>query len=170
MKRRVEALPSVAERIEAAEQAFVDYQAQQGLSVRHGGNRAFYAPGADMVQMPLREAFRSTEGYYSVLAHELTHSTGHERRLSRQFGKRFGDRAYAVEELVAELGAAMICGTLGIEAEPRDDHADYIASWLRVLKDDKRAVVSAAAHAQKAADLVLAQSAVEAEHELHEAA
>jgi len=156
MKRQAEALPDVAERIEAAERAFAGYQDREGLPVRHGGNRAFYSPGADVVQMPAREAFRSSEGYYSTLAHELTHSTGHQRRLSRQYGKRFGDHAYAVEELVAELGAAMLCGSLGIEAEPREDHADYIASWLRVLKDDKRAVVSAAAHAQKAADLVLA--------------
>lgn len=163
MKRQAEALPNVAERIEAAERAFVAYQDRHGLPVRHGGGRAFYAPGADMVQMPLREAFRTTEGYYSVLAHELTHSTGHERRLARRFGKRFGDQAYAVEELVAELGAAMLCGSLGIEAEPREDHADYIASWLRVLKDDKRAVVTAAAHAQKAADLVLAD--IEAEED-----
>lgn len=156
MKRQAETLPDVAERIEAAERVLADYQDREAVPLRHGGNRAFYSPGADVVQIPAREAFKSTEGYYSTLAHELAHSTGHQRRLSRQYGKRFGDHAYAVEELVAELGAAMICGALAIEAEPREDHADYIASWLRVLKDDKRAVVSAAAHAQKAADLVLA--------------
>jgi antirestriction protein ArdC len=91
--------------------------------------------------------------YYATLAHEATHWTRHESRLDREFGrKRFGDAGYAMEELVAEIGAAFLCADLGITPETRDDHAAYIASWLKVLKDDKRAIFTAASHAQKAAD------------------
>jgi antirestriction protein ArdC len=90
---------------------------------------------------------------YATLAHEMTHWTRHENRLNRDFGqKRFGDAAYAVDELVAEIGAAFLCADLGITPETRDDHAAYIASWLHVLKNDKRAIFTAASHAQKAAD------------------
>jgi len=124
-----------------------------GATIRHGGNMAFYAPGPDHVQLPPFEAFRDAESYYATALHELTHWTKHERRLDRDFGrKRFGDEGYAREELVAELGAAFLCADLGITPEVRDDHAAYLSHWLDVLKQDKRAIFSAAAHAQRAAD------------------
>ena len=91
---------------------------------------------------------------YATLAHEVTHWTGHESRLHREFGKRFGDDAYALEELVAELGAACLCANLHLAPEPREETTAYIASWLKVLKADKHAVFTAASQAQKAADFL----------------
>lgn len=138
-----------AERIEHADAFF----AASGADVRHGGNRAFYSGGSDHVQMPHFEAFHSPEAYYATLAHELTHWTKHPKRLDREFGrKKWGDEGYAREELVAELGAAFLCADLALTPEPGEDHAAYIQSWLKVLKDDRRAIFSAAAHAQRAAD------------------
>lgn len=125
-----------------------------GATFRHGGNRAFYAPAAHFIQLPPAEAFRDAESYAATKAHELTHWTGHKERMAREFGRRFGDRAYAFEELVAERGAAFLCADLGITPEPRQDHAAYLGSWLEVLKEDKRAIFSAAAHAQRAADFL----------------
>lgn len=148
-------LPRLAERLEHAEQVTGRYFRQEGITLAHGGDRAFYAPSRDHVQMPLMEAFTSTEGYYSTLLHEAGHSTGHDNRLDRRFGKRFGDDAYAFEELIAELASAMLCGSLNIEDEPRPDHARYLNSWLDVLKQDKRAIFTAASKAQAAADLIL---------------
>ena len=112
--------------------------------------------------MPPFESFRDAESHAATLAHELTHWTKHGKRLAREFGrKRWGDEGYAAEELVAELGAAFLCADLAITPEPRADHASYIASWLDVLKNDKRAIFTAAAHAQRAADYLhgLQQSA-----------
>ena len=146
-----EAVIDPAERIDHAEGFF----ANTGADVRHGGNRAFYSGGSDHVQMPYFETFRSPEAYYATLAHELTHWTKHQSRLDREFGrKKWGDEGYAREELVAELGAAFLCADLALTPEPRTDHAAYIQSWLKVLKDDKRAIFSAAAHAQRAADFL----------------
>lgn len=137
------------ERIETAERFF----SAIGADIRHGGDRAFYSPKADFVQMPPFEAFQDAEAYYAVLAHEATHWTGGRGRLERSFdGKRFGDAGYAMEELVAEIAAAFICAELGLSAEPRADHADYIGAWLKALKGDNRAIFTAAAHAQRAAD------------------
>jgi antirestriction protein ArdC len=129
------------------------FAASTGVEIRHGGNMAFYAIDADRVQMPPFESFTDPESYYATLLHELTHSTRHPSRLAREFGrKRWGDEGYAAEELVAELGAAFLCADLGITPEPRADHASYIANWLEVLKNDKRAIFTASAHAQRAAD------------------
>jgi antirestriction protein ArdC len=123
------------------------------VTIQHGGNRAFYSPDRDIVQMPELQTFRDRESYYATLAHEMTHATRHESRLNRDLGrKRFADAGYAMEELVAEIGAAFLCADLGITPETREDHAAYVASWLKVLKDDKRAIFTAASHAQKAAD------------------
>jgi antirestriction protein ArdC len=138
------------QRIAAAEQFF----AHTGSAVRHGGNRAFYTPSGDFIQMPEFAQFRDTQSYYSTLAHEHTHWTGTKSRLDRQFGARFGDAAYAFEELVAELGAAYLCAALGLFNEPREDHAAYLAGWLRVLKADKKAIFTAAAKAQAAVDFL----------------
>lgn len=144
------ALP-LPERIEAAE----TFATNSGAAIRHGGNRAFYSITDDYVQMPPFECFRDRESYYATLLHELTHWTRHESRLNREFGrKRWGDAGYATEELVAELGSAFLCADLGITPEVREDHAAYLATWLEVLKQDKRAIFSAAAHAQRAADFL----------------
>lgn len=141
--------PNPDERDARAEAFF----AATGADIRHSGSSAFYVPSQDFIQMPAFEAFRDAEGYYATLAHECTHWTRHVSRLDRDLGrKRFGDEGYAREELVAELGAAFLCADLGLALEDRADHASYIGSWLRVLKDDKRAIFSAAAHAQRAID------------------
>jgi antirestriction protein ArdC len=138
-----------AERVERAERFF----GNTGADIRHGGAMAYYAPASDCVQMPAFESFRDAESYYATLAHELTHWTKHPSRLAREFGRqRWGDEGYSMEELVAEMGAAFLCADLGLTPEVREDHAAYIASWLKVLKNDKRAVFTAAAHAQRAAD------------------
>jgi antirestriction protein ArdC len=105
--------------------------------------------------MPVIEAFKDAESFYATLAHENTHWTKHPSRLERDFGRKaWGDEGYAREELVAELGAAFLCADLGLTPEVRDDHASYIATWLTVLKNDKRAIFSAAAHAQRAVDFL----------------
>lgn len=139
------------QRIARAETFF----AATGAVIRHGGNQAYYSITHDYVQMPPFESFQDAESYYATLAHECTHWTRHESRLERDFGrKRWGDEGYAMEELVAELGAAFLSADLDLTPEPREDHASYIASWLKVLKDDKRAVFTAAGHAQRAADFL----------------
>lgn len=138
-------------RIARAESFF----AATGASVVHGGNRACYVPSTDHVHMPCIDFFRDSESYYATLAHEVTHWTRHESRLNRDFGrKRYGDEGYAMEELVAELGSAFLSADLELTPEVREDHAAYIASWIKVLKNDKRAIFSAASHAQRAADFL----------------
>ena len=140
---------SVEQRMETAEK----FIKATGAEIRHGGNSAFYAPSRDLVQIPPFETFKDKEGYYATVLHELTHWTKHKNRLDRDFGKsKFGNESYAREELVAELGAAFLCADLGITPEVREDHAVYLDSWLKVLKDDKRAIFRAVAHAQRAAD------------------
>ncbi|MEK9797002.1 MAG: zincin-like metallopeptidase domain-containing protein [Alphaproteobacteria bacterium] len=104
----------------------------------------------------------STESYYAVLFHELTHWTGHQSRLDRQLANRFGDAAYAMEELVAELGASFLCADNAIATEPRPDHACYIANWLEVLKNDRRAIFTAARQASDAAAYLTSLQASEA--------
>ncbi|GHD99785.1 antirestriction protein [Defluviimonas sp. 20V17] len=124
-----------------------------GARILNGGNAAFYRPASDHIQMPMFEAFFDAQGYYATLAHECIHWTRHPSRLDRSFEQqRFGDVGYAKEELVAELGAAFLSADLGLKLEDRQDHAAYIGSWLQVLRDDKRAIFAAAAHAQRAAD------------------
>jgi len=126
-----------------------------GAEIRHGGNRAYYAPGPDYIQMPHFEFFENRESYYSTLGHETTHWTRHASRLDRDLGrKRYGDEGYAMEELVAELGSAYLCADLGLTPEVREDHAAYIGSWIKVLKNDKRAIFTAAAHAQRAVNFL----------------
>jgi antirestriction protein ArdC len=137
------------QRINRADSFFAALRAD----IRHGGNMAYYSVTDDYVQMPPFECFRDAESYYATLAHECTHWTRHGKRLERDFGrKRWGDEGYAMEELVAELGAAFVSAELDLTPEPREDHAAYIASWLKVLKNDKRAIFTAASHAQRAAD------------------
>ena len=160
---------------------------QHPPELRHGGDRAFYRRSSDLVQMPKPEAFSRPEHYYSTQLHELAHSTGHPSRLNR-FAEEdnpgiFGSPAYAREELVAEMTAAMICGVLGIapvkvEAITPDGQEDlllassaaYLRHWMDVLKADTRAVVIAAAQAQKAADYILGIHHQEAARQRDEAA
>ena len=116
---------------------------------------AYYNVSQDFVQMPPFESFRDAASYYATLAHETTHWTRHKSRLDRDFGrKRFGDEGYAMEELVAELGSAFLSADLDLTPDVRENHASYIASWIKVLKDDKRAIFTAASHAQRAADFL----------------
>jgi len=145
---------SMPERIAHAEAFFQAIRAE----VRHGGNQAFYAPASDHIQMPPFQAFTENLSYYSTLAHEHTHWTANAGRCDRQLGKRFGDNAYAAEELIAELGAAFTCAHLGLSTEPRQDHAQYLASWLRVLKADSRAIFTAASKAQQATDWLISRA------------
>lgn len=124
-----------------------------GADIRDGGDLAYYALERDQVRVPQAAAFPEIEDYYARLAHECIHWTRHPSRLARDFGrKRWGDAGYACEELVAELGAAFLCADLGLELTPRADHAQYIADWLQVLRDDRRFLFQAAAFAQKACD------------------
>ncbi|MHB0952106.1 MAG: ArdC family protein [Allorhizobium sp.] len=137
------------ERIAAADAFF----SATGALIRHGGTKAFYAPDSDAIQMPPIESFRDVASYYATLAHESVHWTGAEHRLDRDLSRYSKNRSErAREELVAELGAVFLSADLGIvpEMEPRPDHASYIASWLTVLKNERRFIFSAAAHAQRA--------------------
>lgn len=151
--------PSQVESIEQAEALML----ASGAKIRHGGNQAFYMPSRDEVVLPAKESFTgtststATECYYSTAFHELTHWTG--PRLNREFGKRFGDDQYAAEELVAELGAAFLCAKVGMSSEPREDHANYLACWIKVLKNDRKAFITAASKASEAADYLLSLAA-----------
>jgi antirestriction protein ArdC len=129
--------------------------------IRCGGDRAYYRPHSDHIQMPDRNRFTgtdtisATESYYATLLHELAHWSGHSRRLDRDLSGRFGKEAYAMEELIAELGAAFLCSDLGVTNQPRPDHAAYIANWLTVLKKDTRAIFTAASKANEAKQFLL---------------
>ncbi|WP_089935275.1 ArdC family protein [Candidatus Entotheonella palauensis] len=141
------------ERIECTERFF----ATLGGAVHHGGFEAYYDSGQDRIHIPNFRCFFDNVGYYSTLAHEYTHWTGHSSRLGRDLCGRFGSHAYAAEELVAELGAAFCCARLNLTVEPRQDHAKYLKSWLDVLRTDKRAIFTAASKAQQAVDWMDAQ-------------
>jgi len=136
---------------------FDAFVADTGAIVRTG-KTACYLPARDEIQMPDRTLFRSTEGFCATLAHELVHWTGAPHRLDRQLTTRFGSRAYAAEELVAELGAAFILASLSLAPEPHTNHAAYMAGWLPLVRDDPRALVTAASLASKATQF-LAQPA-----------
>jgi antirestriction protein ArdC len=126
-----------------------------GVTTKHGGNSAMYVPSRDEIHMPVFEIFTSADTYYSTLAHENIHSTRHETRLKRDFGrKNWGDAGYAMEELVAEMGAAFLCADLGITPEVREDHAQYIDHWLKVMKGDKRAIFTASTAATAAVEFM----------------
>lgn len=125
-----------------------------GASIIEGGTRAFYNPMKDDIRLPDRERFRSPENFYAVALHELTHWTGHKSRLARDLKNRFGTEAYAMEELVAELGAAFLSAETGVKGK-LEHHASYVESWLKVLKGDKKAIVTAASAASKASRFIL---------------
>jgi len=142
--------------IERAEQIIADMPYRPEM--KYGGGSASYSPTWDRVTLPVPEAFESPEEYYSTAFHELTHATGHARRVGRkgiQESNFFGSHEYSKEELVAEMGAAFLCGYTGIEQKTIANSAAYISGWLKALKNDKTLLVHAAAQAQKAADYIL---------------
>ncbi|MCA9026690.1 MAG: DUF1738 domain-containing protein [Planctomycetaceae bacterium] len=144
------------EPLERAEQVISGYQDRP--EIHHSGNRAVYRPGTDQVLLPPPERFESRETYYGTLFHELSHSTGHTKRLNRGLDETmapFGSPDYGKEELVAEMSAAFLCATAGISPPTIEQSAAYIESWRKVIKGDKRIVVSAAGAAQRSADWIL---------------
>ena len=127
-------------------------------NIYHGGGRACYIPSKDEIHLPPPGSFRDAESYYAVALHELTHWTGHSSRCDRDLRNRFGSEAYAAEELIAELGAAFLCAELAISTTPRRDHASYIDDWLKVLRNDKRAIFTAASKASQASTYLISMS------------
>jgi antirestriction protein ArdC len=132
-----------------------------GAVITHGGDSAFYAPSVDKINLPHKSSFLTESNYYATVFHELTHWTGAEIRCNRNLKGRYGNPLYAFEELVAEMGAAFLCQDYRIAGELR--HAGYIQSWLKVLKEDSRAIFKAAALAQKAVDHINGLNAVNAD-------
>ena len=142
--------PPSADLIEPTVEALIK---ASGISFRIGGDRAFYAPTEDLVQVPPPQAYFEPINWHRTALHELGHATGHSSRLNRDQSGSYGTKKYAFEELVAELSAAFSCASLGIMPTVR--HADYIGCWLEVLREDHRAIVRAASQASKAADYLL---------------
>jgi antirestriction protein ArdC len=136
-----------------------------GAEIRHGGNRAFYDPREDFIQLPPKEAFSQAHAYYATALHELVHHTGHESRLNRldKFA-RYGSEAYAVEELCAELGSAFLCAHVSLpQSDDLSNTASYLNSWLRVLERDTNAIFVASSAASRAADFILSFSEADKE-------
>ena len=154
--------PKTVEPLAAAETLVADMPGCP--EIKHGGSRACYSPSSDEVRMPERDSFDGSKEYYSTLFHELVHSTGHESRLSRAgvtSATFFGSADYSREELVAEMGAAFLCGEVGIENRTIDNSAAYIASWMKRLHEDSTLVVIAAAQGSKAAKFILGEQQAE---------
>ena len=157
--RPVPIMPDKAVRVENAEQMIKAYLEKYKIGFRENDTQAYYSPATDSVAVPPREAFKSTEERYSTIFHELTHSTGHKSRLNREGitapNARFGTAVYSKEELVAEMGAAILLHTLGMATEHTDTNsAAYLQSWLKALKNNKNWIVDAASKADKAATLI----------------
>jgi antirestriction protein ArdC len=156
----LEQLDGVADTLPVAANEWTPHAAAEsvlrhsGATIRHQGYKAFYSTVNDWIYLPPQHLFADAESYYSTALHELTHWTGHTDRLGRKLGNRFGSDAYAMEELIAELGSAFLCAQCRIDGHLQ--HAAYIGNWLEVLKKDKRAVFVAAAQAQKASDYLTA--------------
>ena len=151
-------LPATAKADETAENMIAAYVKRSGVTIRHQeGDRAFYQPSTDSITLPLLAQFAETAEYYSTAFHELTHSTGHASRLDRLSKTAyFGSEAYSKEELIAEIGAAALVNHAGLEtANSFRNSAAYVQNWLKVLRDDKRFIVSAAGKAEKAVSLIL---------------
>lgn len=127
-----------------------------GANIQHRNqDQAFYMPSLDQIIMPERKQFKDDSGYYGTMFHELVHWTGSKTRLDRKFGTRRGDDNYAKEELVAELGAAMLSGIAKVDVEPRADHAHYLNGWIKGLKDQPKIIMTAASNAEKAAQFII---------------
>lgn len=138
---------------------FIDHELAESFlalaNIQHGGNSAFYQPSTDRIQMPLKSSFACEADYYNVAFHELGHWTGAAKRLKRDFGGRFGDESYAFEELIAELNSAFMCNTVGFQSKTDEQHAAYLKSWVRILKNDNKAIFTAAKEAQAAHDYII---------------
>jgi antirestriction protein ArdC len=137
---------NLEERLDAVEEFFKAVPIEK----RHGGNRAYYSPNEDYIQLPPYDSFATRSSFYATLSHESIHATGSPKRLNREFGKRFGDKQYAFEELIAELGAAFLCADLSITPEVMPEHGQYLAAWLSILKEDSKALFTAASQASRA--------------------
>lgn len=138
------------------------FLAALGIDIAIGGHEAFYRPSTDSVHLPDFERFRDAASFYAVAIHECGHATGAKHRLDRDLKGRFGTQTYAAEEICVELASGFVLADLGIAHHPRDDHAAYISSWLELLKDDPRAIFTAASKAQQIADWMQGQQKVEA--------
>lgn len=151
--------------IEKAEEIYKGYI--NGPKYTFHSGQAVYYPTLDRINCPPLKDFMKAEEYYSTLFHEMVHSTGHKSRLDRKGvttqNVAFGDETYSKEELIAEMGSAMLCGIAGIDNSTIENSASYIQSWLRSLKEDSRLVVQAAAQAQKASDYILGEKETEGE-------
>lgn len=142
--------------------------ASTGATIKQvAGSGAFYNKTEDSITVPTFESFESSEAFYATLAHETIHWTGHENRLARTFGDRWGDDKYAAEELVAELGSAMLCATLGISDAPRPEHAQYLKHWVGILKNDYKLLWTAASKARSAVEYVTTLAKKEAKQEVN---
>ena len=153
-----EAAPLATRPIEQLSHIAANMIENMGVGYEEGGDRACYIPSKDHVHMPEVSKFKAAELFYSTLFHELSHATGHKRRCDRtkeKAGSKFGNAVYAMEELVAEISAAMMGAQLGFQPGHIEDSAAYVQSWLKVLRDDKRAIVKAAAAAQRSADYLM---------------
>ena len=156
-----DSLPATASPDETAEHVLTDYISRENIKLESiESDRAYYSPSEDLIHLPLIDQFENTAEYYGTAFHEATHSTGHKSRLNRFDGTgaaaAFGSTSYSKEELVAEIGAASILNTIGLETKSSfNNSAAYIQSWLNALKNDKRMIVSAAARAEKAVKLIL---------------
>jgi antirestriction protein ArdC len=148
---------------EAPELEFAEAQRladESGANIRFGGDRAYYAPLSDHIQLPKQAAFETESAFHGTQLHELAHWTGHSSRLDRELLKgRFGDEAYAFEELVAEMTAALLCAHVQVDGQLQ--HAEYLANWIKVLESDKYAFFTASKKAQEAADYILGLAGVE---------
>ena len=144
---------------ERADRVLEALKVKTGLTIMHGGAEAFYQPKLDLIRLPPKKAFRTAEGYFSVALHEAGHSTGNEKRIGRDISSRFGTEGYAAEELRAEISSAVLAAELGIplaqSQEHIDQHSSYIASWIKVLRDDKLEIFRAAKDAEKICDYLL---------------
>jgi len=148
---------SAFERMEDAENLLT----ASGASIQWGGTQACYIPSLDEIRMPERERFGRPVNAYAVALHELSHWTGHPSRLNRDFSGRFGSEAYAFEELVAELGSAFLVARLGLTGARMENHASYVQSWLKILKNDKTAIFTASKHAHAAYQHILQVSGLD---------
>jgi antirestriction protein ArdC len=141
-----------SQRIAEAERFFKN----TGARIFENGSRAYYDPKCDEIYMPPFAVFKHPDLFYSTLAHECVHFTGHKSRCNRQLANRFGSEAYALEELIAELGSAFLSAELNLETKPRFDNAPYVKNWLHVLRNDKRAIFTAASKAQQGVHWLMA--------------
>lgn len=150
--------------IEKCEQIIAGYKNRP--DIHYGGSKAFYRVSEDRVQMPHEHTFNTSEDFYQVLLHELSHSTGHKSRLARKEvieRNEFGSEDYSSEEICADLSASMLCAVAGISNQTIEMSASYINGWLSVLRQDKKAIIMAAARAQASADHILGKTFIEEE-------